>query len=264
MNERMVWVALGLTFAGGVALGFGAGHYVTVKRLNEQYDAKLEEELKRTAEFYQRVNKTGDFEDPAKAAEALGLVEEAADAIRKYQGEDDEEVVVARVKDQKVRYDKVTVTKEDLEYEPNPVDVVADEHREAVKRNIWEDHNDDLIFQDRDTSKPYIINDDEWMGNEPNHEQVQLTWYADKVLTDDNEVPIDDLRIVGGHLEHFGIGASDPNVVMVRNEKLHMDYEITRVETLFAHIVAGFTEEIKHSDDNVRRLPRRSERWRDE
>lgn len=253
IKESHAYIGLAIAFAGGVALGGGLGYFVTVKRMQAQYDADLEAEIERTKQFYARVNKADDFADPVSAAEALGVdieeapkdLQDAADALRKYQGKSESKV------------------------EPDEEPAESEELVEEIKQNIFDLHNDDEVFyanRERNQARnlPYIINDDEWMGNEPKHEQVSLTWYADNMLADDADVIVDDIRIVGqDNLEMFGIGSSHPDVVMVRNEKLHMDYEITKSEQKFEHVVAGFTEELKHSDDNVRRLPRRP-RWNDE
>lgn len=246
MNKRDIILIAGP--AAGVVVGAGLGYFFAQRRLDAKYNQIMEEEIARTKEFYSRLNKTGDFENPVQAVDALGL-NEAVEALSRYQGETP------------LKIDDVEVEAQ----EPIVFDELVEEVREDVRefrKNVFETHNDDLVFQDRDTSKPYIINDDEWMGNEPEHEQVQLTWYADGVLADDADVFIDDLRIVGDHLEHFGIGASDPDVVMVRNEKMHMDYEIRRSEQKYEHVVAGFDNQLKHSDDNVRRI--RPKRWDDE
>lgn len=265
IKESHAYIGLAIAFAGGVALGGGLGYFVTVKRMQAQYDADLEAEIERTKQFYSRVHKADDFADPVSAAEALGVdideapkdLQDATDALRKYQGikTAEEDGTMMLHPDEKYDYSKEPAESEELVQE--------------IKQNVFDLHNDDEVFyanRERNQARnlPYVINDEEWMGNEPQHEQVSLTWYADNMLADDSDMIVDDIRIIGqDNLELFGIGSSHPNVVMVRNEKLHMDYEVTKSEQKFEHVVAGFTEELKHSDDNVRRLPRRP-RWNDE
>lgn len=76
-------------------------------------------------------------------------------------------------------------------------------------------------------TKPYVISPDVF-GDDPDYKTESLTYYADKVLTDeDNHVinpgRIDDL-IGEDSLNHFGEYEEDS--VFVRNEKRKTDYEI--------------------------------------
>ena len=76
-------------------------------------------------------------------------------------------------------------------------------------------------------TRPYVIPPEDF-GDDPDYKTVSLTYYADKVLTDeDNHVinpgRIDDL-IGEDSLTHFGEYEEDS--VFVRNEKRKTDYEI--------------------------------------
>ena len=76
-------------------------------------------------------------------------------------------------------------------------------------------------------TRPYVIPPKDF-GDDPDYKTVSLTYYADKVLTDeDNHVinpgRIDDL-IGEDSLTHFGEYEDDS--VFVRNEKRKTDYEI--------------------------------------
>lgn len=77
------------------------------------------------------------------------------------------------------------------------------------------------------TKEPYVISPDEYGENEE-YETLSFTYYADGVLTDDMDDPIDDVDDIVGEdsLNHFGEYEDD--TVFVRNERLKCDYEICR------------------------------------
>lgn len=74
-------------------------------------------------------------------------------------------------------------------------------------------------------SVPYVIAPEEF-GERDNYETISLTYYADGVLTDDFDEPIEDVEAIVGEesLTHFGEYEDDS--VFVRNDKLKTDYEI--------------------------------------
>lgn len=73
--------------------------------------------------------------------------------------------------------------------------------------------------------KPYVIPPEEF-GNEDGYETISLTYYADGVLADDSDEPIDDVDDIVGKdsLTHFGEYEDDS--VFVRNDIYRCDYEI--------------------------------------
>ena len=75
--------------------------------------------------------------------------------------------------------------------------------------------------------KPYVISPDDF-GENDNYETVSLTYYADEVLTDDFDEPIEDVENTVGveSLNHFGDYEADADTVFVRNDRLKIDYEI--------------------------------------
>ena len=76
-----------------------------------------------------------------------------------------------------------------------------------------------------DMEKPYIISPDEY-GEMDDYDLYSYVYYADKVLADENNEPIEDVdqRIGRESLNHFGEYGDDS--VYVRNDKLKADYEI--------------------------------------
>lgn len=71
---------------------------------------------------------------------------------------------------------------------------------------------------------PYVIKPEEF--DTIGYDVVSLTYYADKVLTDENDNPIEDIDYLVGEdsLDHFGEYEDDS--VFVRNDDLKTDFEI--------------------------------------
>lgn len=73
--------------------------------------------------------------------------------------------------------------------------------------------------------KPSVITPEEF-GDVEGYDTLSLTYYADGVLTDDADYPIEDIEETVGYesLSHFGEYEDD--AVHVRNDALKTDYEI--------------------------------------
>lgn len=257
MNNQLL-AGLGLAFIGGLALGAGGGYRLAVTRLNEKYNAQMEEEIERTKKFYAHINKEG-FETPQAAADALGVsgsdaLINAAEALRSYSGKGHPVVQVAP--------DHITITKDGavVDLDPDAPDeddgtIMLDEVVGGeVESNIFQLEEEHVDVSGRTSDIPYQLTQIEWLANDPEHDQVSITWYVgDNQLADENDQIIPDHRIVGKHnLERFGTGR-DPNIVLVRNERLRTDYEVLRHDGKYEHAVAGFA----HSDETYERRPRR-------
>ena len=80
--------------------------------------------------------------------------------------------------------------------------------------------------------KPYVI-EPEIFGEDPDYETISLNYYADGVLTDENNCIIDPGEIeslIGEEsLDHFGEYEDDS--VFVRNEERKTDYEILAIQS---------------------------------
>lgn len=87
-----------------------------------------------------------------------------------------------------------------------------------------------------DDMKPYVIPPDEF-GDLLEYDTISLTYYADKVLTDDMDEPVEDVDDVVGieSLDHFGEWEDDS--VFVRNDKYKAYYEILLDERRYSDII---------------------------
>lgn len=86
------------------------------------------------------------------------------------------------------------------------------------------------------TDKPVVISPYEF-GELEDYDQFSLTYYADGVLTDENDCLIEDVEsIVGSEsLTHFGEYEDDS--VFVRNDRLKTDYEILRDQRNYTDVL---------------------------
>lgn len=83
--------------------------------------------------------------------------------------------------------------------------------------------------------EPYVIPPDEF-GDFDEYEQVTLYYYADGVLTDDVDEPVDDVEGTVGSNALDSFGEWEDDAVHVRNDKLQCDFEILRKCDNFADI----------------------------
>lgn len=223
-NFRLISAAFG-----GLLMGVGIGYKVAEKRLTDRFEDRLERETADMKVFYTAVGKKK-YETPGDAVAEL-IPEEEADP---------------REAQQRTAYDKIV--QREYASSDDAGEELPDEVPGEVLRNVFETKNPD---------KPYIVSQEAFMQNDDGFDQSTLTYYVlDEVLTDVRDDVIDDVtNTVGdGFPENFGYDSSDENVVHVRNERLRMDFEITRSEGSFAQEILG--------EDEVPKGPRQSARQR--
>ena len=84
--------------------------------------------------------------------------------------------------------------------------------------------------------KPYVIAPEEY-GELADYDQETLNYFADGVLADDQNIPIEDTdSVVGENFEdHFGDYEDD--AVHIRNDREQTDYEILLDPRKFSDVV---------------------------
>ena len=175
-------------------VGASAGSLITWKFVEKKYKQNAQEEIDSVKETYAKMRKD-DLE--AKKADL-----EAAKA--KLHPAESEKVETSEVQPEEVQ-----------KYE----DVIAKHNYTSYSNNINEKGGDVM------TDRPYVISPDEF-GDYPDYETISLTYYNDKVLTDEYNEIVDDIDDLIGEdsLNHFGEYEDDS--VVVRNDTLKVDYEI--------------------------------------
>lgn len=266
-DPRKMIIIFGVT---GLAVGAGLGvvaYKILKKRLEKQYEERLDREIDEMRNFYRRRNKSGDFATPQTTAEKL-LAEEATEARDAYEGKDEPPKPVVPTsgppESTQVRYDKVVTN-------PQAQQLVKDKVvrvEETTTRNIFVDGkplvDDDWDAEAEEANRtpevPYIISFEEFQENSFEHEQTSMTYYeGDDVLADEKDEMIPEIESFVGHDNlRFGHGSRDPNVVYIRNERTESDYEVQRSTGKFSEeVLGGF----RHSDDSPRL---RKARWGDD
>jgi hypothetical protein len=217
----------------GVATGVIVGYKIAEKKLSVEFDERLQKETAGMREFYQVAKKP--FATPQEAASALVQ-----------NGSDPEESTVDQA-NMKVAYHKIVKKNYDseeseeelaVEAEPGPEDPL----RTTVEQNLFED------------GAPRIITQEEFMTNESQYVQGNLTYYqSDSVLSDERDDVIEDQDATVGvkNLTMFGhpnSGSSDANIIHIRNPRLQMEFEICRSN-------GSYRREVLQIDDDPPQRP---------
>lgn len=126
--------------------------------------------------------------------------------------------------------------------------------------NVFQTYNEqwdwDIELMHRQDNHIYVIHYDEFVNNESNYSQETLTYYAgDDILTDQLNTPIYDYEKMIGDIR-FGHGSNDQNVVFIRNDQIHMEWEILRDEGKYQVEILGYeieqdyeANDLKHSNN---------------
>ena len=141
--------------------------------------------------------------------------------------EDDPEVLESKMSYKKPPLKEYVKMVEDNGYMPKT-------HTEEVEEEIANGE-----WGDKDVYEPFIIRPDEY-GELHAYETLSLNYYADGVLTDELDNPIEDVEslVPADFADHFG--EYDDNAVFVRNDNLECDYEILRDLRKFTDVVGEY------------------------
>lgn len=210
MNRDMLVKAF--IFTAGAAIG----SVVTWKVIKTKYEQISKEEIESVREEYQRLTKIMRMEIDAcrKATAAHTKVDDTVDeddgANTDYPDDDDRDFT-EKEKEQ-VEYYKITSRYRGSYEESN-------ENNEEGE----EDGDDEVPY----INGPYVITPEDFASSPPGYNCCPLDYYKDGVLADGWGVTMDIEETIGEEaLDHFGEYVDD--VVYVRNERLELDYEVTR------------------------------------
>ena len=109
---------------------------------------------------------------------------------------------------------------------------VADEKPEEVKE------------EPMSVDKPYVIAPEEF-GELDDYETISLTYYADQILADDNDVIVDDIEDVVGFDSLNSFGEYEDDSVFVRNDRLKCDYEILLDQRKYSDVIKRRPHEVE-------------------
>lgn len=206
----------------GLAVG-GAVHILTKRHLESKYEDQAAADIKSVKEHYSSLYDAA----PPKPASPQEMVE-----TLRYVSPGPGQAEVPIVFDLK---------------EP------ATEVDELIDDNVWDQDAENL---GRDPQRPYIVSVSEFENDVTGYQQVTFSYFeGDEVLTDERSVMVTDVDNLVGELNlyKFGHGSGDPNILYVRNEKIEMEFEITRSSGKYSEEVLGFIEH-SEADDRIRRF----------
>lgn len=154
-------------------------------------------------------------------------IEEKTDEAEDETEEEDPEVLESKMSYKKPPLKEYVKMVEDNGYVPKT-------HMEEVEDEIANGE-----WGDKDVYEPFIIRPDEY-GELHSYETLSLNYYADGVLTDELDNPIEDVEslVPADFADHFGEYEDD--VVHVRNDNLECDYEILRDLRKFTDVVGEY------------------------
>ena len=99
-----------------------------------------------------------------------------------------------------------------------------------------EPNKEEVSEESMDIDTPYVIPPEEF-GEFDDYEKIGLTYYADQVLTDEDDELVEDIEDTVGFdsLNHFGEYEDDS--VFVRNDRLRCDYEILLDQRKYSDVI---------------------------
>lgn len=225
-------------FFGGVLIGAGIGFYLGRRLMREKIRAEAfaqsEQEVEAIRELYQ----------------ARALAAQPKPSV--------EEVVEEKGYSTRVTIDPETTTIQgvevvvpDISQRPLRPSVPVDPAKPVFRTEEMEkDKNEGWVYAfelaNRSPTRPFIIHQDEFQLNESEYNQTSYIYYSgDDVLVDeDDSIILDKDENVGmDNLARFGHGTDDYNLLYIRNPRIELEMEISRVPKSYAEEVLGLENE---------------------
>lgn len=109
-----------------------------------------------------------------------------------------------------------------------------------VKENGYTNYTD--VVEEKKTKaetneeNPYVIAPEEF-GEEDEYDTISLTYYSDRILADDDDEIVEDVKGVVGLEALSSFGEYEDDSVFVRNDRLKCDYEILLDQRKYSDVV---------------------------
>lgn len=255
-NEK---VKIGIALTAGLCIGGGAG-YIIAKRVLR---SETEREIEGVKNLYRRLRD----EDAKQAQEDWNpTVTET---------EDLDSITTEGLKQEAVKLGYISWedAKETIKLDPNYILPTAQEPHEedpreefddvsrfhGVSEHPGDDPNDPRNWE-RDPDFPYVITDEEYRIDFPEHEKLSITYYnGDQTLADERDqyIPTPDETVLITNLRFFGLASGDPRIVHIRNERVGADFEVRLEDGAYSREVLGFdidNEMVKESKKGIRKM----------
>jgi hypothetical protein len=105
--------------------------------------------------------------------------------------------------------------------------------------SLFEEEVDENMIND----KPYVISPDEF-GEFDDYDTISLTYYADQVLTDEDDELVEDIEETVGFESLNAFGEYEDDSVFVRNDRLKCDYEILLDQRKYSDVIKRKPHEV--------------------
>lgn len=221
--------------AAGLVIGAGLGALTTWRLLKSHYEEITQGEIDSVKMHYAKLFKVGEHSDLA------GMVAKYKDRV------DDLGYSDGSANDS----DEDESDDEDASEEDE--DESDDEEQESKEvHNIWKYAEDHPNPED----EPYVITFEQFNDEHDDYEKGDLTYYeGDDILVDSQETPIDDEEALVGSdaLTRFGDGSNSNDIVYVRNDKISMDFEISRDPRAYTEHIIRINEKKNHRSQKMRK-----------
>lgn len=244
-----------LTGVVSFAAGVGAGYILCLKRTEKTYTIEEEHQLEFKFDVTDLAEQPKDMLLKESVTEAMSLEERLEEAYPGITTDSDEEF------DRKHAVSGSAVAEEFIASKLKEAMVSPSEEPEVeiISQSVFANDDEDWNYEEelkkRTEEEPYVLHKDEFWAEEKDYIQTTLTFYeGDRIMVDEDNVPVYNHETVTGPLK-FGHGSGDPNVVYIRNDKRHAEYEVLRDTGLYSSEVLGLeiednarvNEELKHS-----------------
>ena len=187
-----------IAFIAGAAVGYFAADYL----LKDKYEKRFQQEVSSTIKAF-KTNKNEGY----KKDDEVTLNGEKLKAVS-------DEVVVADIKEYAKNIGKHDYSEVNNDDKPS------------------EESKDDGI----DHTKPYVITEGE-VDAYMNYSITQWNYYADGVLTDENNEVVEDVSTTIGKEAFEYLKKTSESAIYVRNDLLELDYEILKNEMTYAELL---------------------------
>lgn len=217
---------------GGAVIGFGVGYYVGHKiKVHYAPVAQYIYTEVDTEEVSSEIEEVDDVKNPIFVSK-LVIDPEVAEQI-----------------DAKVRLNQTleAVHEYDDEHGRQAVNVFT-----VAERSDLPEWDQEAQMAQRTPDKPYVISKDEFMDAESGYSQDTVTYYlGDDILADATDIPIWNWPEKLGSL-HFGLGSDDPNVVYIRNDFMHQEWEVLKHSGSYEIEVGGLSIEQEYEEQDLK------------
>lgn len=135
--------------------------------------------------------------------------------------------------DAETEQDDVRLAAEKAKEKPS----VAEYAKKLSKEGYTNYSNSETLTDEQPKFKPPYVIPPEEFGERDDYDKISLSYYADHILTDDNDEILEDVEGAIGFesLNHFGEYEDDS--VFVRNERLKVDYEILLDQRKYSDVI---------------------------